>query len=92
MTQEPIFENKSSTSSCQIAREKIKESNGTNENMELHRNQRMRKEKSFGSDYTVYLVDGKRTKFFNKILILLHIEDDLKMFEETMSSRDATFW
>ena len=69
----------------------------TNEQTEIRRTQRIRKEKSFGPDFIssqamTFLVEGTRDEVTNKIPIVLNIEDDPKTYKEAMTSRDSAFW
>ncbi|EXB75595.1 Retrovirus-related Pol polyprotein from transposon TNT 1-94 [Morus notabilis] len=64
---------------------------------EPRRSQRERKEKDLAPDFIssqalTFLVEGDRNGVFNKIPLLLNIEEDPKTFNEAMSSRDASFW
>ena len=40
----------------------------------------------------VFLVKGSRNEVFNKIPILLHLEEDSKTYKEALASRDSAFW
>jgi len=64
---------------------------------EPRRSQRVRKEKSFGSDFVspddiLFSVEGSRGEVLNKIPIVLNIENEPKIFKEAMASRDSSFW
>ena len=75
----------------------IDKSSQTQEQVDLRRSQRVRKEKNLDSDFIssqaiVFLVEGDRKNVTNKISIVLSIEDDPKSFSEAMTSRDVAFW
>ena len=75
----------------------IGKSSQTQEQVDLRRSQRVRKEKNLDSDFIssqaiVFLVEGDRKNVTNKISIVLSIEDDPKSFSEAMTSRDVAFW
>ncbi|KAD3337350.1 hypothetical protein E3N88_32870 [Mikania micrantha] len=53
---------------------------------------RVRKAKSFGSDFHLYLVEGTRNKVQYQYQYCYNIEEDPKTFSEAMNSRDANFW
>ena len=66
-------------------------------NLEPRRSQRGRKEKSLAYDFIssqalAFLVEGDRNNVLNKIPLLLNIEEDPKIFNEAMPSRNASFW
>ena len=56
----------------------------------------MRKEKNFGSDFIssqviVFLVEGSRYEVLNKIPMVLHFEEDPKIYTKPIASRDFYF-
>ena len=64
---------------------------------EPRRSKRARKEKNLDSNYIysqslVFLVEGSRNGVFNKIPILLHLEEDPKTYKEALASKDSVFW
>ena len=74
----------------------IDKSSQTQEQVDLRRSQRVRKEKNLDSDFIssqaiVFLVEGDRKNVTNKISIVLSIENDPKSFSEAMTSRDVAF-
>ena len=52
----------------------------------------MRKEKSFGPDFIVYLVEGSRDSSCKQKMISPNIDLDHLTYEEAMKSEDAAFW
>ena len=62
------------------------------------KSKRVWKEKLLGSDeidsqrISFYLVQEDREDIIRKILIVLQIEEDPKIYEEAMTSRYASFW
>ncbi|GKB08822.1 retrovirus-related pol polyprotein from transposon TNT 1-94 [Tanacetum coccineum] len=59
---------------------------------EPRRSTRARKEKSLGSDFFSYLVEGTQKKVTKEVIFSINIDDDPKTFSEAMSSRDAPLW
>jgi len=60
--------------------------------VEVRRSKRIRKKKSFGSDFFVYLIEGTRDSIENKIPYVYSIDSDPNSFKEAMESQDASFW
>ncbi|KAJ9552573.1 hypothetical protein OSB04_016618 [Centaurea solstitialis] len=58
----------------------------------LQRSKRGRIEKSFDSDYQLYLVEGSRNEIGSQFSYYYSIEDDSKSFDEAMKSQDVAFW
>ena len=58
----------------------------------IRRSKRARKEKSFGPDFIVYLVEGTRDIHVRQTEILPAIDSDPLTFEEAMKSQDVAFW
>ncbi|CAM8877555.1 unnamed protein product [Rhodiola kirilowii] len=56
------------------------------------RSKRARKEKSFGNDFLMYLVEGTRDKIGSQYLYCHIIENDPNSFDEAMQSHDVSFW
>ncbi|GKC17234.1 retrovirus-related pol polyprotein from transposon TNT 1-94 [Tanacetum coccineum] len=56
---------------------------------EPRRSTRARKEKSLGSDFFSYLVEGTQKKVTKEVIFSINIDDDPKIFSEAMSSRDT---
>jgi hypothetical protein len=52
----------------------------------------MRKEKSFGPNFIVYLVQGSRDSSCKQKMIPPNIKLDLLTYEEAMKSQDSAFW
>jgi hypothetical protein len=68
------------------------ESGEPSKSSELRRSKRMRKEKSFGPDFIVYLVEGSRDLSCKQKMISLNIDSDPLTYEEAMKSQDYAFW
>ena len=60
--------------------------------MEVRRSKRIRKEKSFGSDFFVYLIEESGDFTENEIRYVYSIDKDPNSFKETMDSPNAPFW
>ena len=56
------------------------------------RSKQIRKQKSFGSDFFVYLVEGTRDSIENEISYVYNISSNLSTFKEAMESQDVPFW
>jgi hypothetical protein len=61
------------------------------EHSEIRRSKRMRKEKSFGPAFIVYLVEGSRDSSCKQKMISPNIESDPLTYEEAIKSRDSAF-
>ncbi|CAM8920561.1 unnamed protein product [Rhodiola kirilowii] len=59
---------------------------------EIRRSKRARKEKSFGNDFHIYLVEGTRDEVSSQYMYCHVIESDPKTFDEAMKSQDVSFW
>lgn len=59
---------------------------------EIRRSKRMRKRKSYGSDFQLYLVEGFRDSILTQTLYCYSVEDDPKTFNDVMKSHDSGFW
>lgn len=59
---------------------------------ETRKSTRVRKAKSFGDDFQLYLVEGSRNDIEFQYQYCLNVEEDPKTFSEAMASRDAVFW
>jgi hypothetical protein len=68
------------------------ESGEPSEPSEIRRSKRLRKEKSFGPDFIVYLVEGSRVSSCKQKMISPNIESDPLTYEEAMKFQDSTFW
>ncbi|KAM0055964.1 putative RNA-directed DNA polymerase [Helianthus debilis subsp. tardiflorus] len=53
---------------------------------------RVRKAKSFGSDFHLYLVEGTRNGVEHQYQYCFNIEEDPKTYSQAMASRDVAFW
>jgi hypothetical protein len=62
------------------------------EPFEIRRSKRMRKEKSFGLDFIVYLVGGSRDSSCKQKMISPNIKLDHLTYEEAMKFQDSAFW
>jgi hypothetical protein len=67
------------------------ESSESSKSSEL-RSKRMRKEKSFGPDFIVYLVEGSRDSSCKQKMISPNVDSDPLTYEEAMKSQDVAFW
>ncbi|GJZ34819.1 zinc finger, CCHC-type containing protein, partial [Tanacetum coccineum] len=56
------------------------------------KSKRVRKAKSYGSDFKLYLVEGSRDQVGSQYSYCYSIEEDPRTYNEAMQSRDATFW
>ncbi|CAM8966649.1 unnamed protein product [Rhodiola kirilowii] len=56
------------------------------------RSKRARKEKSFGNDFHIYLVEGTRDEVSSQYMYCHVIESDPKTFDEAMKSQYVSFW
>jgi len=56
------------------------------------RSKRARKEKSFGPDFYVYLVEGSRESVTTQLSYIFNVDDDPLTYDEAMRSHDASFW
>ncbi|GKA59956.1 zinc finger, CCHC-type containing protein [Tanacetum coccineum] len=61
------------------------------ETPEPRRGTRVRKAKSYGSDFQLYLVEGSRGQVGSQYSYCYSIEEDLITYNEVMQSRDAAF-
>ncbi|KAL0413413.1 UNVERIFIED_CONTAM: Retrovirus-related Pol polyprotein from transposon TNT 1-94 [Sesamum radiatum] len=62
------------------------------EPMKLRKSKRVRKPKSFGPDFQLYLIEGSRDEVSTLYPYCFNIEDDPKIFDEAMKSQDVAFW
>ena len=58
----------------------------------MKRSKRIRNIKSFGPDFIVYLVEGKRDSQSKQTMITPIIESDPLTYKEVMKCQDAAFW
>ncbi|GJZ70961.1 zinc finger, CCHC-type containing protein, partial [Tanacetum coccineum] len=59
---------------------------------EPRKGKRVRKAKSYGFDFQLYLVEGLRNQVGSQSHIQLKHGEDPRTYNEAMQSRDATFW
>nr|GEW74586.1 zinc finger, CCHC-type [Tanacetum cinerariifolium] len=59
---------------------------------EPQKGKRVRKAKSYGFDFQLYLVEGSRDQVGSQYLYCYSIEEELRTYNEAMQSRDAAFW
>ncbi|XP_077232265.1 proline-rich receptor-like protein kinase PERK2 [Tasmannia lanceolata] len=59
---------------------------------EIRRSKRDRREKNYGLDFVIYLVEWSRDVVFTSTMIDVNIEPDPKTYEEAIKSQDASFW
>ena len=58
----------------------------------MRKSKRPRKEKSFGPDFVVYLVEGTRDTSCNQYALTLSVETDPQTYNEVIKSVDSAFW
>ncbi|GJV52487.1 hypothetical protein Tco_1448228 [Tanacetum coccineum] len=58
---------------------------------EPRKGKRVRKAKSYGSDFQLYLVEGSRDQVGSQYSYCYSIEEDPRTYNEAMQSRDAAF-
>nr|GFC41511.1 hypothetical protein [Tanacetum cinerariifolium] len=58
---------------------------------ELRKGKRVRKAKSYGSDFQLYLVEGSRDQVVSQYSYCYSIKEDPRTYNEAMQSRDAAF-
>ncbi|GJW78375.1 zinc finger, CCHC-type containing protein [Tanacetum coccineum] len=63
-----------------------------NEIPEPRKGKRVRKAKSYGYDFKLYLVEGSRDQVGSQYTYCYNIEEDPRTYNEAMQSRDASFW
>ncbi|GKC07459.1 zinc finger, CCHC-type containing protein [Tanacetum coccineum] len=59
---------------------------------EPRKGKRVRKAKSYGYDFKLYLVEGSRDQVGSQYTYCYNIEEDPRTYNEAMQSRDASFW
>ncbi|GKC88603.1 zinc finger, CCHC-type containing protein [Tanacetum coccineum] len=62
------------------------------ETPEPRRGKRARKAKSYGSDFQLYLIKGSRDQVGSQYSYCYSIEEDPRIYNKAMQSRDAAFW
>ncbi|GJS38509.1 zinc finger, CCHC-type containing protein, partial [Tanacetum coccineum] len=62
------------------------------ETPEPRKGKRVRKAKSYGSDFQLYLVEGSRDQIGSQYSYCYSIEEDPRTYNEAMRSRDSVFW
>ncbi|GKA03079.1 zinc finger, CCHC-type containing protein [Tanacetum coccineum] len=60
--------------------------------LEPRKGKRVRKAKSYGSDFQLYLVEGSRDQVGSQYSYCYSIEEDPRTYNEAMQSRDSAFW
>nr|GEW85467.1 zinc finger, CCHC-type [Tanacetum cinerariifolium] len=63
----------------------------TNEIPEPRKGKRVRKSKSYGFDFQIYLVEGSRNQVGSQYSYFYSIEEDPRIYNEALQSRDAAF-
>nr|GEV72242.1 zinc finger, CCHC-type [Tanacetum cinerariifolium] len=63
-----------------------------NEIPEPRKGKRVRKAKSYGSDFHLYLVEGSRDQVGLQYSYYYSIEKEPRIYNEVMQSRDSSFW
>ncbi|GKC72127.1 zinc finger, CCHC-type containing protein, partial [Tanacetum coccineum] len=61
------------------------------ETPEPRKGKRVRKAKSYGSDFQLYLVEGSRDQVGSQYSYCYSIEEDPRTYDEAMQSQDAAF-
>jgi len=69
----------------------LSDSQGHGDIVEVTRSKRIRKEKFFGLDFFVYLIEGTRDSIENEIPYVYSIDSDPKSFKVAVDSQDALF-
>ncbi|GJX67112.1 zinc finger, CCHC-type containing protein [Tanacetum coccineum] len=59
---------------------------------EPRKGKRVRKAKSYGFDFQLYLVEGSRDQVGSQYSYCYSIEEDPRTYNEAMQSRDSAFW
>ncbi|GKD55205.1 zinc finger, CCHC-type containing protein [Tanacetum coccineum] len=59
---------------------------------EPRKGKRVRKAKSYGYDFQLYLVEGSRDQVGSQYSYCFSIEEDPRTYNEAMQSRDVAFW
>ncbi|XP_072066897.1 uncharacterized protein [Arachis hypogaea] len=62
------------------------------ENIELRKSKRIRKAKTYGPDFFMFLVEGTGESKDSIAPICLHMEGDTETYEEAIRFRDSDFW
>nr|GEX23327.1 zinc finger, CCHC-type [Tanacetum cinerariifolium] len=63
-----------------------------NEISKPRKGKRVRKAKSYGSNFQLYLVEGSRDQDGSQYSYCYSIEEDPRTYNKAMQSQDATFW
>ncbi|GJV79293.1 hypothetical protein Tco_1515163 [Tanacetum coccineum] len=58
----------------------------------LRKSKRNRTPKDFELEFQLYLIEGTRDEVSDQHFYCFNVEDDLKIFDEAMKSRDVAFW
>ncbi|GJU98079.1 hypothetical protein Tco_1327350 [Tanacetum coccineum] len=81
------------TKGCSVESQRDDHSNDVpSEIPEPRKDKRVRKAKSYGSDFQLYLVKGSRDQVGSQYSYCYSIEEDPRTYDEAMQSRDAAFW
>ena len=56
------------------------------------RSTRQRRQKTFGPDFEMYLVEGDRKGLIREYPIIYHLDEDPQTYSEVMKSHDSSFW
>ena len=62
------------------------------EDVKPRRSKRMKRAKTYGPDFFMFLVEGSRENIGNNASICFNMESDPQSFEEAMKSQDVAFW
>ncbi|GKB97450.1 zinc finger, CCHC-type containing protein [Tanacetum coccineum] len=64
----------------------------SSETLKPRKGKRVRKAKSYGYDFSLYLVEGSRDQIRSQYSYCYSIEEDPRNYNEAMQSRDVSFW
>ena len=73
-------------------RKEALENDSKDEVIKLRMSKRARKQKTFGSNFFMFLVERTRELISNQIPYCFNTKADPKTFHEAMKSQDAAFW
>nr|GEX10379.1 protein kinase-like domain, phloem protein 2-like protein [Tanacetum cinerariifolium] len=60
--------------------------------VEPRRSTRQRRQRTFGRDFEMYLVEGDRKGLIKEYLIIYNLDEDPQTYYEAMKSHDSSFW
>ncbi|GJV48888.1 zinc finger, CCHC-type containing protein [Tanacetum coccineum] len=59
---------------------------------ETRRSTRQRRQRTFGPDFEMYLVEGDRKGLIREYPIIYNLDEDSQTYSEAMKSHDSSFW